>query len=46
MFRKILIVGEDKTNRDFLRGILSDDYDAVEAADGKGAMEALHRGYK
>ena len=35
--RRILIVDDSKMNREILTGILEDEYDIVEAGDGKKA---------
>ncbi len=41
MLRRLLVVDDDATNLHLLRKILSDDYDLVEARDGKQALEKL-----
>ena len=39
--RRILIVDDSKMNREILTGILEDEYDIVEAEDGKKAIEIM-----
>ena len=42
--RRILIVDDSKMNREILTGILEDEYDIVEAEDGKKAIEIMEEG--
>ena len=44
--RRILIVDDSKMNREILTGILEDEYDIVEAEDGKKAIEIMEEGQK
>ena len=39
--RRILIVDDSEMNREILTGILEDEYDIVEAEDGKKAIASL-----
>ena len=41
--KQILIVEDSEFNRDMLRGILSDDYDILEAENGAVALEVLYK---
>lgn len=42
--RRILIVDDSKMNREILTGILEDEYDIVEAEDGKKAIAIMEEG--
>ena len=42
--RRILIVDDSEMNREILTGILEDEYDIVEAEDGKKAIAIMEEG--
>ena len=43
MVRKVLIVDDDRTNRQKLRAMLQTDYTILEAGSGKAALELLRQ---